>query len=185
MIITANRPRQGSEDRPPNPPPPTPSLRASASATTKAWSPTTALPSPNSATARPAASSPSNCARRKPQFGVTCIVDWRLTTVEAAPVEKPKAWPKSLLIFKRALLNALTDFGMRIRPFADNLEVLGVDREKVRAEFMRAYPADNRKAKGEAFRRSEIDAVERGFIVSRSIGEDLAATVLWLVRDDP
>ena len=41
-----------------------------------------------------------------------------------------------------------------MRPFADNLEVLVVDREKVRAEFMRAYPADSRKAKGEAFRRS-------------------------------
>ena len=119
------------------------------------------------------------------QFGVTCIVEWRLTETEAAPVEKPKAWPKSLLIFKRALLNALTDFGKRVRPFADNLEVLVADREKVRAEFMRAYPANSRKAKGEAFRRSEKDAVERGFIVSRSIGEDLAATVLWLVRDDP
>ena len=118
------------------------------------------------------------------QFGVTCIVEWRLTETEAAPVEKPKAWPKSLLIFKRALLNALPDFGKRMRPFADNLEVLVVDREKVRAEFMRAYPADSRKAKGEAFRRSEKDAVERGFIVSRSIG-DLTATVLWLVRDDP
>ena len=119
------------------------------------------------------------------QFGVTCIVEWRLTEVEAAPVEKTKGWPKSLLIFKRALLNALTDFGKKMRPFADNLEVLVVDREKVRAEFMRAYPADSRKAKGEAFRRSEKDAVERGFIVSRSIGEDLAATVLWRVRDDP
>jgi hypothetical protein len=52
-------------------------------------------------------------------------------------VEKPKAWPKSLLIFKRALLNALTDFGVRMQPFADNLEVLAVDREKVRGEFMR------------------------------------------------
>ena len=128
---------------------------------------------------------PFELRQTQAQFGVTCIVEWRLTAVEAGPVEKPKAWPKSLIIFKRALLNALTDFGVRIRPFADNLEVLAVDREKVRAEFMRAYPADSRKAKGEAFRRSEKDAVERGFIVSRSIGEDLATTVLWLVRDDP
>jgi hypothetical protein len=81
------------------------------------------------------------------QFGVTCIVEWRLTEVEAAPVEKTKGWPKSLLIFKRALLNALTDFGKKMRPFADNLEVLVVDREKVRAEFMRAYPAERRRAR--------------------------------------
>jgi len=97
---------------------------------------------------------PFELRQTETQFGVTCIVEWRLTTVEAAPVEKTKGWPKSLLIFKRALLNALTDFGKKMRPFADNLEVLVVDREKVRAEFMRAYPADSRKAKGEAFRRS-------------------------------
>jgi hypothetical protein len=128
---------------------------------------------------------PFELRQTETEFGSTCVVDWRLTAVEAAPVEKPKAWPKSLVIFKRALQNALTDFGARMRPFADNLEVLAVDREKVRAEFMRAYPADNRKAKGESFRRCEIEAVKRGFIVSRSIGEDLAATVFWLVRDDP
>ena len=56
---------------------------------------------------------PFELRQTETQFGVTCVVDWRLTTVEAAPVEKPKAWPKSLLIFKRALLNALTDFGMK------------------------------------------------------------------------
>jgi AAA domain/Bifunctional DNA primase/polymerase, N-terminal len=127
---------------------------------------------------------PFDLRQTETEFGSTCIVEWRPTAIEAPPVEKPKGWPKSLVIFKRALLNALTDFGKKLRPFAGNLEVLAVDREKVRAEFMLAYPADSRKAKGEAFRRSEKDAVERGFIVSRSIGEDLAATVLWLVRDD-
>jgi hypothetical protein len=91
---------------------------------------------------------PFELRQTETEFGVTCIVEWRLAAVEAAPVEKTKGWPKSLLIFKRALLNALTDFGKKMRPFADNLEVLVVDREKVRAEFMRAYPADSRKAKG-------------------------------------
>jgi hypothetical protein len=128
---------------------------------------------------------PFELRQTETQFGVTCIVEWRLIAIEVGPIEKPKPWPKSLVIFKRALLNALTDFGVRMRPFADNLEVLAVDREKVRAEFMRAYPADNRKAKGESFRRCEIDAVKRGFVGSRSIGEDLATTVFWLVRDDP
>jgi hypothetical protein len=128
---------------------------------------------------------PFELRQTETQFGSTCIVEWRQTATEAAPVEKTKGWPKSLLIFKRALLNAITEFGVRMRPFADNLEVLAVDREKVRAEFMRAYPADNRKAKGESFRRCEIEAVKRGFVGSRSIGEDLATTVFWLVRDDP
>jgi hypothetical protein len=127
---------------------------------------------------------PFELRRTETEFGVTCIVEWRATAVEAAPIEKPKAWPKSLVIFRRALLNALTDFGVRMRPFADNLEVLAVDREKVRAEFMRTYPADGRKAKDERFRRCVVDAVERGFLGSRSIGEDLATTVFWLIRDD-
>ena len=46
---------------------------------------------------------PFELRQTETQFGVTCVVDWRLTTVEAAPVEKPKAWPKSLVIFRRAL----------------------------------------------------------------------------------
>jgi hypothetical protein len=127
---------------------------------------------------------PFELRQTETEFGVTCIVEWRATSVEAAPPENPKAWPKSLVILRRALLNALTDFGKRVRPFADNLEVLAVDREKVRAEFMKTYPADSRKAKGERFRRCEIAAVERGFLGSRSIGEDLSTTVFWLVRED-
>jgi hypothetical protein len=128
---------------------------------------------------------PFELRQTETEFGVTCTVEWRLTAVEAAPVDKPRAWPKSLVILKRALLNALDEFGKRLRPFADNLELVAVDREKVRAEFIRAYPADNRKAKTERFRRCEIAALERGFLGSRSIGEDLATTVFWLVRDDP
>jgi hypothetical protein len=41
-------------------------------------------------------------------------------------------------------------------------EVLAVDREKARGEFMRSYPGDNRKTKGEAWRRYERNAVSRG-----------------------
>ena len=113
-----------------------------------------------------------------------CVVEWRLAAVAAAPAERsPKAWPRSLTVFRRSLLNALTDFGVRMSPFADNLEVIAADREKVRAEFMKAYPADSRDAKRMAFRRCEKEAVTRGVIGARSTGEDLAETVFWLIDE--
>jgi AAA domain len=122
----------------------------------------------------------------KPVDG-TCVVDWRLDgAAAAAESEKPKErWPKTLAIFKRALQNALTDFGSKMHPFADNLEVLAVDREKVRNEFMRSYPGDNRKTKGEAWRRYEKDAVSRDLIGSRELGGDQSKTVFWVVHEEP
>ena len=118
------------------------------------------------------------------EFGVTCVVEWRLAAVEAAP-KQPKPWPKSLVIFRRALESALANFGVKARPFLDGPQVLTADREKVRAEFMQAYPADTQRAKAEAFRRCERDAVSRGVIGSRSTDDDRAATVLWMIRETP
>lgn len=118
------------------------------------------------------------------EFGVTCTVNWRLDAIAVAPVARPKErWPKTLAIFKRSLENALGDFGARRRPFADGPDLLTVDREKVRAEFMRSYPADNRKTKGEAWRRCEKDAVSRGVIGSREVGGDLTTTVFWMIGE--
>jgi hypothetical protein len=54
---------------------------------------------------------------------------------------------KALMIFNRALNNCIGAAGKRMRPFPDGPEVLAVTRETVRAEFMRTYPADDRKAK--------------------------------------
>jgi hypothetical protein len=116
--------------------------------------------------------------------GVTCTVEWRLDALALAPVTRPKErWPKTLAIFKRSLENALSDFGAKTRPFADGPELLTVDREKVRAEFLRAYPADNRKAKGEAWRRYEKDAVSRGVIGSREVGNEPTTTVFWMIHE--
>ena len=103
---------------------------------------------------------PFELRQTETQFGVTCIVEWRLSAVEAAPVEKTKTWPKSLIIFKHALLNASTDFGVRMRPFADNLEVLAVDREKVRAEFMRPIPPTTER------RRARVSGAARLMLLS-------------------
>ena len=118
--------------------------------------------------------------------GETCTVEWRLDGLAIEEAEKPKErWPKTLAIFKRALDYALVEFGVRARPFLDGPELLTVDREKVRNEFMRSYPADNRKTKGEAWRRYEKEAVSRGIIGSRSGTDEPPSTVFWLIHEEP
>jgi hypothetical protein len=51
--------------------------------------------------------------------------------------------------------------GQNRQPFPDGPELLTVDRVKARDEFYRTYPADNQKAKNEAFRCCEKDAIEK------------------------
>jgi hypothetical protein len=108
-----------------------------------------------------------------------------MTSCVIEPVEgsapKREKWPKALVIFKRTFDAAPGSVGRKMFPFADGPEVLAVTREAVRAEFMKAYPADNPKAKAEAFRRCERDALARGLMASRSLGQDEAAeTYFWL-----
>jgi hypothetical protein len=106
----------------------------------------------------------------------TCTVKWRLDD-DAAFQPEPEKLPKGLILFKRALDNALVEFGVRTRPFPDGPEVLAVDRERVRAEFFKIYPAENVDAKRVTFSRCEKDAVTRGIIACR---DDGTATLFWL-----
>lgn len=117
--------------------------------------------------------------------GTTIVIDWAATDAAAhqpRPAARDRSWPRSLKIFKAALDETLGWHDESRRPFTDNLEVRAVDRTKVRDEFMRRYPADNDKAKGEAFRRCEKDAVNRGAMGAREIG---GRTLFWLIADDP
>ncbi len=113
----------------------------------------------------------------------TLVVDWsRKATNIGIAGGKTKKWPKALVIFKKALDAALVDAGRKTRPFADGPEVLAVDREKVRDEFFKIYPADNIKAKGQAFRRCEQDAVAGQMMAAREVGPvEKAATIFWLL----
>jgi hypothetical protein len=89
-------------------------------------------------------------------------------------------WSKSLIIFQRALETSLIDFGTQLKPFADGPMVTAVARQRVREEFIKSYPADAVKAKTEAFRRSEREAVARDLIGSREIGHE---QMFWLVDE--
>ncbi|MGA2493335.1 MAG: AAA family ATPase [Roseiarcus sp.] len=113
----------------------------------------------------------------------TLVIDWvSMPEAERAPAAKIRGWPKALVIFKKALDFVLVDAGQRLRPFVDGPEVVAATRNAVRAEFMKSYPADDRKAKGIAFRRCEEKAIANGLIQSREVGAaESAETFLWLL----
>jgi hypothetical protein len=121
--------------------------------------------------------------------GSTCTVVWS-DVAAVAELPKGKPLPKSLRTLKRAFDEALSAFGKTTVPRAGMPEVRAVDREHVREEFFRLYPADKADdakkaahAKGEAFRRGVLDAVDRGVLCSLNVGPDLAQTILWTSQE--
>ena len=114
----------------------------------------------------------------KTDDGSTCVVRWRSDEPEFL-AGKGKPWPKALIIFKRALDEALDAAGKTTIPRVGMPEVKAVDRDVVRTEFFRLYLGDTHKAKKDAFLRCEKDAVERGVMCSINTGPDLAQTIFW------
>jgi hypothetical protein len=116
--------------------------------------------------------------------GLTCTVIWQ-ADLDPSAAPKRKAWPKTLIVFKRALDEALDAAGKMTIPRAGMPEVKAVDRETVRAEFRRLYPAassekNDTKAKNAAFGRAVKDAIERELMSSLNVGPDLAQTIFWV-----
>jgi hypothetical protein len=102
----------------------------------------------------------------------TYVIDWRAPVNEEAarPAKsKTRAWPQSLLIFKQVLDRSLCDCGKRIRPFLVDPEVLAVRSSTVRTEFLKTYPAENAKAKEQAFGRAIKRAVAMGLVCTRTV----------------
>jgi hypothetical protein len=106
-------------------------------------------------------------------FDNTCVIEWRLDAQPEKKADSSEKLPKGLIIFSRAIDAALKDFG-GTRP--DGGDGSAVDREKVRDEFLRLYPADDVQSKGKAFRRLEQEAVARGMIVAHDEG---GITLFW------
>jgi hypothetical protein len=89
------------------------------------------------------------------------VIDWRKESgagnfMEAVLSPRKAHIPKSVAFFRRALIEALDACGKDMSPRAGMPQVKAVDREIVRAEFLKAYPAKNRKAKEMAFLRCEM-----------------------------
>lgn len=115
--------------------------------------------------------------------GLTCTVRWHHDVdLERSP-SPARRWPKSLAIFKKALDFSIANSGRKLRPFTDGPEVLAIERETVRAEFLKSYPAENAKAKGVAFGRCVNDAIATGLMNSRELGApECASTFFWSLR---
>jgi hypothetical protein len=121
-------------------------------------------------------------------FATTCVVEWNpaLGIEEGATKAKLK-WPKSLRIFRQALLEALSDAGVHGVPFYDGSEVKWVQDHKVKAEFFAAYPVNSdteeqkKDAKRAAWGRALKNASELGLIGTRLIN---GFDYLWVAVDE-
>jgi hypothetical protein len=104
----------------------------------------------------------------------------------AAALSNPR-WTKTLRIFKRALQVTLDDLGADLHPWVDGPTVRAVNKEAVRAEFYKAYPAEGetpqqrQEASRKAFNRAVTDALERNLICMREIN---LVQYLWMVTDE-
>jgi hypothetical protein len=107
------------------------------------------------------------------------VIDWDPQDDAAENAPKQPKGSKALKIFKRALDTMLADAGRTIRPWPDGPEVQAVNRERVREEFYKIYPAENAKAKKQAFERKEQEAVASRMMVSRELD---TATWFWLPK---
>jgi hypothetical protein len=112
----------------------------------------------------------------------TLVIDWGAVAsaddfiAAALDLRSKRQPPASLATFMRALDEALDASGKRIRPFGDNLDIMAVNREDFRDEFLKAYPATNHKTKDQAFRRCEKEALARNLVGHREVGE---IAVFW------
>lgn len=116
-------------------------------------------------------------------FGA-CVVE---PTAGAERGSVPKA-SRAARVYLAALETVLRTKGAPARPFGDEgPEVRAVDREDVRAEFYRSWPADGDSAKRAAatrrqrFNRGEAELSDAGAICARQVGP---STVVWAVSDD-
>lgn len=115
----------------------------------------------------------------------TCIIEWKKGAQEGRKgTDQRERWPNSTKILKASLVEALNNEGIERDPFGDRkMKAKTVAASSVRAEFMKRYPADDKKAdaKRKAFVRSMKTALERDLIGSREIeGIDY----LWLAVVD-
>jgi hypothetical protein len=116
----------------------------------------------------------------------TLVIDWSKDAgAPSSPKAKRQQWPKALRLLHRALTTVLDDFGTEQRPFVDGPIVRAVDKEALRSEFYKTYPADGdteekrRAASRKAFNRVVKDAQASSLIGIREIGN---IQQVWFAR---
>jgi hypothetical protein len=117
----------------------------------------------------------------------SCVVEWQEPAKEQAkPAER---WPKSLRIFKTALVTVLVGQATKAMRLGESEEpkVQATPLDAVRYEFTTTYPADaedpraQAETKRKAFNRALKEARNGGLIGSREID---GIDYLWLVEPD-
>jgi AAA domain len=116
----------------------------------------------------------------------TLAIDWSDgPNASSSPKVKRQQWPKALRLLHRALSNVLADLGTDQRPYADGPMVRAVNKEALRSEFYKTYPADGdteekrRAASRKAFNRAVKDAQASDLICIREIGN---TQQVWFAR---
>jgi hypothetical protein len=111
----------------------------------------------------------------------TLVLEWG-GTIDPADARHGR-WPKSTLLLRRIMMTLLVKQGVDIQPEPDGAVVRAIDRELVRKEFCKSYPADgDTEEKRQHTRRQRFSvavktAHERDLIDARVNGE---TTYLWL-----
>jgi hypothetical protein len=111
----------------------------------------------------------------------TLVLEWG-GRVDPTGIRQGK-WPKSTLLLRRIMMTLPVRQGVDIQPEPDGATVRAIDRELVRAEFYRSYPADGdteekrRNIRRQRFFTAIKNAQDRDLIDARVVGE---TTYLWL-----
>lgn len=116
-----------------------------------------------------------------------CVVEPSAADPGAAEAGKASRPSRGAKAYLEALQIVLLDAGRKMRPFgSEGAEVTAVDREAIRAEFYRSWPADGdtekkrTASKCKAFGRGEKELIERKLICAREVD---AQTFIWAVRE--
>jgi hypothetical protein len=116
----------------------------------------------------------------------TLVIDWsEAPSAPSGPRAKQHQWPKSLRLLHRTLNNLLNDLGTNQRPYADGPIVRAIDKEALRSEFYKSYPADGetvqrrQETSRKAFNRAVKDAQASSLIGIREIGN---VQYVWFAR---
>jgi hypothetical protein len=121
----------------------------------------------------------------------TLKIIWSAETIAAADGTKEKRdpWLKSMSsrLLRKVLMNLIPDCGKDMRPYPDGPTVRAIDKEVIRKEFYKEYPAEGdtpkqkAEAKKKAFKRAIEDAHKAILIVTREIDD---IQYVWLVEGD-
>ena len=116
----------------------------------------------------------------------TRVIDWsKGPSAPSNPKVKRQQWPKSLRLLYRILTSLLSDRGTDQRPYTDGPTVRAVEKEGLRSEFYKSYPADGdteqqrQEASRKAFNRAVKDAQASGLIGIREMGN---IQYVWFAR---